>query len=153
MYIEPDNSIRIILFVAIFCAIVTTPIALAVDWVVRNILSAPTEASTEVSTEVLTTLVPGADASSQPDAAQRDGLTRTSSRTSKTLTQFLNYFADEEKLAEDKQLIAISRGELFLLSAKLKSYRDKLRPDELEEFNCKFILNIHRAYFFTTMIF
>eukprot|EP01032_Pedospumella_encystans_P027122 gene27122-30659_t len=98
----------------------------------------------------MTTLVPGTDTPTEPDAAQRDGLTRRNSRTSKTLTQFLSYFADEEKLAEDKQLIAISRGELFLLSAKLKSYRDKLRPDELEEFNCKCIIlkNRHFIYLF-----
>ena len=153
MFIEPDNSIRIILFVAIFCAIVTTPIALTVDWVVRNILSAPTEASTEVSTEVMTTLVPGTDRPTEPDAAQRDGLTRRSSRSSKTLTQFLSYFADEEKLAEDKQLIAISRGELFLLSAKLKSYRDKLRPDEMEEFNCKYIFLTCNFCFYCHLIY
>ena len=126
-YIEPDNSMRIILFVAIFCAIVTTPIALAVDWVVRNVLSAPTQETVAevVTTEVMTSLVPG------------ESSRRITRQKSATFSSFMRVFTNEEKVAEDKILIAASRAELTQLSAKLIAYRSKLRADELQEFNSK----------------
>jgi hypothetical protein len=40
---EPADNLTVILFVAIFAAIISAPIALAVDWLVMNILSAPTK--------------------------------------------------------------------------------------------------------------
>lgn len=62
-FIEPDNSLQIILFVAIFSAIVSTPIALTADWMIQSVLCAPTStfrhrkqraASTEKSTSKTT---------------------------------------------------------------------------------------------------
>ncbi len=40
---EPDSSMKVILFVAIFSALMSTPIALAVDWVILSVLAAPTQ--------------------------------------------------------------------------------------------------------------
>jgi hypothetical protein len=42
-FVEPNNSLKIVLFIAIFSAMVTTPIAVISDWIIQNILSAPTE--------------------------------------------------------------------------------------------------------------
>jgi hypothetical protein len=40
-YLQPDNSIEVILFVAIFSAIISTPLAILADWVIIHILAAP----------------------------------------------------------------------------------------------------------------
>jgi hypothetical protein len=40
-FVEPDGDVKVILFVAIFSALLCTPMALAVDWIIMNILSAP----------------------------------------------------------------------------------------------------------------
>ena len=41
-FVQPDNDLKVIIFVAVFSAIVSTPIALAADWLIKNVLSAPT---------------------------------------------------------------------------------------------------------------
>jgi hypothetical protein len=41
-FVQPDSDLKVIIFVAVFSAIVSTPIALAADWLIKNILSAPT---------------------------------------------------------------------------------------------------------------
>jgi hypothetical protein len=48
-FIQPSGNTKIILFVAIFSAIISTPIALAADWIVRYILSATTYKKSTVS--------------------------------------------------------------------------------------------------------
>jgi hypothetical protein len=40
-FIEPENSIEIILFVAVFSGLVSAPLAVLVDWIILHILSAP----------------------------------------------------------------------------------------------------------------
>jgi hypothetical protein len=41
-FIEPSEQIKVVLFVAIFCAIISTPIALLVDWILLHTIAAPT---------------------------------------------------------------------------------------------------------------
>jgi hypothetical protein len=41
-FIQPDNSLNVIVFVAIISAVVSTPIAFSLDWVIQHILAAPT---------------------------------------------------------------------------------------------------------------
>ena len=41
-FVEPDSDVKVILFVAIFSAIISTPVALLADWVIMYVLSAPT---------------------------------------------------------------------------------------------------------------
>jgi hypothetical protein len=45
---QPAHNLKIILFVAIFAALISTPIALTADWVIMNILSAKTKKRTPV---------------------------------------------------------------------------------------------------------
>jgi hypothetical protein len=151
-FIEPDNSMRIILFVAIFCAIVTTPIALTADWVMQNILSAQTLVETPAETalaavpadSLMEDTTPagkdGALTSIVPNGGDRNLLRRRSSGAAQ-LRSYLGIFNDERKIKEDKKIMANSRAELMMLSMKLKRYREGLRPDELEEFNSKSLVS------------
>jgi hypothetical protein len=165
MYIEPDNSIRIILFVAIFCAIVTTPIALTADWIIGNILSAPTktEVHEEAAREAAGATSLAASAGVLISSRQRlpadpaditndalaivpaDGapvdlrktLVKRKNSSSAALMSYIGMFNSAEKAMEDKLILAACRAELLMLSTKLKKYRDTLPPDQLEEFNRK----------------
>jgi hypothetical protein len=40
-FIQPENSLEIILFVAVFSGLVSAPLAVLVDWIILNVLSAP----------------------------------------------------------------------------------------------------------------
>ncbi len=156
VYIEPDGSIRIVLFVAIFCAIVTTPIAMSADWVILHILSAPTQeealatetAQVGPAADILGTSLPSLqDAGATKDnstsavvaapAAARPGMVQRTSSASNLMSYF-GMLKSEAKAKEDKLILAASKAELLMLSMKLKKYRDGLRADELEEFNSKF---------------
>jgi hypothetical protein len=44
-FIQPGSQVKVVLFVAIVCAIVTTPIALFVDWIILNVIAAPMKQS------------------------------------------------------------------------------------------------------------
>jgi hypothetical protein len=127
---------------------VTTPIALTADWVMQNILSAQTLVETPADTALAT--VPtdslmddsnlagknGSLTSVAPADGDRNLLRRRSSGAAQ-LASYLGIFNNENKVKEDKKVMANSRAELMMLSMKLKRYRESLRPDELEEFNSK----------------
>jgi hypothetical protein len=40
-FVQPDSDLSVIIFVAIFSAVMSTPIAFTVDWIIHHILSAP----------------------------------------------------------------------------------------------------------------
>jgi hypothetical protein len=40
-FIEPENSIEVMLFVAIFSGLMSAPLAICVDWMINNVLAAP----------------------------------------------------------------------------------------------------------------
>jgi hypothetical protein len=44
-FIQPENSIEVMLFVAIFSGLASAPLAIIVDWIINNILSAPSVAN------------------------------------------------------------------------------------------------------------
>jgi sugar lactone lactonase YvrE len=44
-FIQPENSIEVMLFVAIFSGLVSAPLAICVDWIIHNFLSAPNGSS------------------------------------------------------------------------------------------------------------
>jgi hypothetical protein len=43
LYIWPENSMTVVLFVAIFSALISAPLAILADWLIQNILAAPTK--------------------------------------------------------------------------------------------------------------
>jgi hypothetical protein len=64
-FVQPDDSLQVVVFVAIFSALVSTPIALFANWVIQAVLSAPTavgwrkvDRHTFVRGERITTLTP-----------------------------------------------------------------------------------------------
>jgi hypothetical protein len=65
LYVQPDSDLRLIIFVAIFSAVMSTPIAFALDWAIQHVLSAPSmdlgkkPSSTIAPVEVITSVVPG----------------------------------------------------------------------------------------------
>jgi sugar lactone lactonase YvrE len=42
-FVQPDNDLFVIVFIAIFSAVLSTPIAFLSDWILQNILAAPTK--------------------------------------------------------------------------------------------------------------
>jgi len=157
-FISPDQSLRIILFVAIFCAVVATPISLMADWIILHVLSAPTKGAEEEEEEVAETAekvaaaaglllqdsgvtqaktsaasggAEGAFQSIVPGQPSSDStLQRRSSRSA--LKSFLG-MTDGAK--ENKAFGVACRVELVSLSMKLRVYREHLRPEERDEFS------------------
>jgi hypothetical protein len=112
-FIQPSGSTKIILFVAIFSAIISTPIALVSDWVVRHILSASTISKGGVKVA---------------SSAQSDTPTRTASitrdrRVGLKLTALSTVFA--------------AQTELNALFAELSQYREGLTDTQRVEFDCE----------------
>jgi hypothetical protein len=44
-FIQPENSIEVMLFVAVFSGLVSAPLAICLDWIINNVLSAPSGSS------------------------------------------------------------------------------------------------------------
>jgi hypothetical protein len=44
LFVEPDNDFTLIVFVAIFSAVISTPIAFTIDWAIQHVLAAPDHA-------------------------------------------------------------------------------------------------------------
>jgi hypothetical protein len=45
--VQPDSNVRVILFVAIFSALLTTPLAVGIEWIIMFLLAPPTKSSTQ----------------------------------------------------------------------------------------------------------
>jgi hypothetical protein len=101
----------------------------------QNILSAQTLVETPADTALAT--VPADSLAEDVTAIVPTESKRRSSRSSE-LRNYLGIFNNENKVKEDKKILASSRSELVMLSMKLKRYRESLRPSELEEFNGKY---------------
>lgn len=50
-FVQPDNDTMIMAYIAIFSAIVSTPVAIAADWLVQNVLAAPLLNSSSLSSD------------------------------------------------------------------------------------------------------
>jgi hypothetical protein len=145
-FIEPDGQIQIILFVAFFCAIVTTPIALTVDWVINRVLSAPTLESSHTSDVQYTTPLTTSDllvtddanndtiSASLTDVLNIDqGSQRTQSRS-----LFSNLLRRHQSIEDkDNKLIQFSKLEFQTLARQIKVYRTSLSAEERKEFDGK----------------
>ncbi|KAJ1422853.1 REJ domain-containing protein, partial [Ochromonadaceae sp. CCMP2298] len=153
-FITSDQSLRIILFVAIFCAVVATPISLMADWAILHLLSAPTRgAEEETETEHLAAgllLTDSVDKTSEGAGAEGAGgaggafhsiaptpqpsVVRRG-RSVSSAWSFLCMETDARDVRENKAVGAACRAELASLSLKLQTYRENLRPEERDEFS------------------
>jgi hypothetical protein len=129
LYVEPDNSLNVIFFVAIFSAILSTPIAFSVDWMIHNVLSAPSRpfgkriktaaiVPSPETTEVITPVVP------------------SPVRRSRTKP----FLAARNQIADADNILALAtRKQYEALQQELKAYRERL--EDKQEFDGKILCN------------
>lgn len=146
VYVTPDNSIEVVVFVAIFSALATTPIALLVDWIINVILVAPTASdsdevngkmkerkyalssfrssfSTSFSLPRLVPVVPASEGEHKDDDVNRASMSRKATH-------------DEDKI----RISLKAREEFEEMRSALLRYRERtLETTDLEEFNRKTI--------------
>jgi len=108
-FIEPSNDFTVVLFVAIFSAIISTPIAVTQNWIIRKYLANPTKVNE------------GAQDSS------------TKERGRSLLTFFsTSLFPKKSKILDDNVT-----PEIRALSTQLKLYRETLTVIQRSEFDCE----------------
>eukprot|EP01034_Spumella_vulgaris_P023652 gene23652-biopygen20523 len=117
VFIQPSGSLKVILFVAIFSAIISTPIALASDWVLRHILSANTNRKASKVGSMRSTFrqFTGVQSAEGEVGQQND-------RRSRMRPQLVS-------------TIFVAQAELRKLSTELRGYRDDLTETQKEEFD------------------
>jgi hypothetical protein len=125
-FIQPTGSIKIILFVAIFSAIISTPIALTADWIVRNILSANTIKKSKISAG------PGS-----PSAVAELSVTPSTSPTAGKSPKAV----DRRSKVRESSLSSVfaAQSELKSLLSELRRYREGLSTTHKAEFDGKFL--------------
>jgi hypothetical protein len=106
-FVQPSGSAKIILFVAIFSAIISTPIALSSDWIVQHVLSATT--ATKKSTVSV-----GSDGSMKLDNARVTRRTNVNTAVSSVFK---------------------AQAELRVMSSELFKYREDLSETQRIEFD------------------
>jgi hypothetical protein len=140
--VQPDSNVKVILFVAIFSALLATPLALLVDYVIMYVLSAPTRHSkarphSQSLSQELTAIVPsGAGVelqSSELHSAQRK-------RSSLSRSIFGSMFGSALGTADDgtdlDTLVSVSaQADLRSLVKGLAAYRDTLAAEQKTEFD------------------
>jgi hypothetical protein len=134
-YIQPDNSVEVILFVAIFSALITTPFALLADRVIVHVLAAPT-LSAKSSVKQLKVM----------DVKALEGASSVVPRPDVKLK--MKESKQKEELEKRSLTLAVKKFES--LTAELKKYKEFLTDaKERKEFegekNC-FKINSKRVY-------
>jgi hypothetical protein len=147
--VQPDSNVKVILFVAIFSALLCTPLALLVDWIIMYVLSAPTKkASTAPITAVVaaeggnvrsrhrsqatefadaTAVIPAAP--TQPSDRKRSSLSRS------IFGSVFGVTAEGSELAQSVSLSA--QSDLRKLVQALTAYRAQLNEQQRNEFDGK----------------
>ena len=120
-YNYPENSITVVLFVAIFSALTSAPLALLADWMIQNILAAPTKNEKQKdAVKVLSSAVDGLE----------DGHPATASSS--------HYLSFEKDVLHQERIEAQVLKEFLELKRSLLDYRSQLQfAHEIQEFNGK----------------
>jgi hypothetical protein len=164
--VQPDSDIKVILFVAIFSALISTPFALLVDWIIMHVLSAPTRpqatptdalvaspaAAVPLSTSVtarrgrsshiagqdLTAIVPQTSADVLPASARKRSSARGNARgIFGSVLGLLTGSGAESTSAQERAVALSAHADLRKLVAELSAYRGTLTTDEKTEFDGK----------------
>jgi len=124
-FIQPDAQIKVVLFVAIFCAIVSTPITLLVDWILFNIIASPTHISLN------------SEASELFDESQSDVISSPmeESKSKRTLLDVVGFNQYNANYSRSGNLIDLKS--FHSLCGELKKYHHNLLESERAEFNRK----------------
>jgi hypothetical protein len=130
-FVQPSGSLKVILFVAIFSAIISTPIALASDWILRHILSATTSKSSKISSVRATMRhITGVQVEGVP---QSDRRSRMRPQTMST--------------------VFVAQAELRTLSSVLQIYREDLTHTQRIEFDGEKLLILFSQSLFYLLYF
>jgi hypothetical protein len=150
--VQPDSNVKVILFVAIFSALLCTPLALLVDWIIMYVLSAPTKrvstappVTAIVTADVgnvrsrhrsqatefadATAVVPTAAAATQPSDRKRSSLSRS------IFGSVFGVTPEGSQLAQSVSLSA--QSDLRKLVQALTAYRAQLNEQQRGEFDGK----------------
>jgi hypothetical protein len=129
-FIQPDNSMEVVLFVAIFSALISTPIALLADWFIINVLAAPTinSSSSSLALNRKTKSLKILDSSQLENAVSIVPRNEQKKRIKES----------KSKENEEKDRSKTSLQKFVYLTKELKEYRDTLiDPSEKAEFDCE----------------
>jgi hypothetical protein len=145
--VQPDSDIKVILFVAIFSALVCTPLALLVDWIIMYVLSAPTRqvkprgdvisAAQSQAGEFpgMTAIVPGQPSSSASVAPE--GVSQRK-RSSLSRSIFGSVFGSLDAASERERAVSTNaQSDLRELIRELTAYRATLSVEHKAEFDGK----------------
>jgi hypothetical protein len=168
-YIQPNNRIEVVLFVAIFSAMVSTPVALLADWMINNILAAPlieegngaSDKKAEGNSNLLTvspaSIVPAKDTQGESSflpvvprsSQQQQSQQRLSGRMSFAFIRKLSFLRRNTTM---KSALAKYEGivfkEFISLKKELIAYRNSITDStHQEELDCKF----YRCFWFLTL--
>jgi hypothetical protein len=122
-YIQPDNSIEVILFVAIFSALISTSFALLIDRIIVHILAAPNLSSSKPS-----------DYLQQSKIMDSKALQESTSIIPRASTLF-RMKEKATKQEEAKTLLLTARSNLDRLVSELCHYRTLLDDGQRQEFD------------------
>jgi hypothetical protein len=158
-FIQPNDSIEVILFVAVFSAIVSTPLAILVDWIIIHILAAPDLTEAEVTAEknkkkniskisdvnsfaaILPSSSAGAALSKEQSSLSLEKRSMPSLLNRFTLTRSFTMLIQKGKnrTIEEELEYAEVKQQFNLLTKELKEYRFEIvDPKEQKEFDGRF---------------
>jgi hypothetical protein len=140
-FIQPDNSFTVVIFVAVFSALVSTPIALLADWIIQNVLSVPTTEVTKSSnTQSTAAITPLASADNAGALAMAPATLLTDDYLKKR--KGLSIFPGERLIS----YAGLAKRDLAHLHRDLKGYRDSLIEEkDRKEFDSKFFFVLNHA--------
>jgi hypothetical protein len=131
-YIEPDNDLKVMIYVAIFSAIATTPLAVLLDWLIMNVLVAPTRHNREPAKQTQIDIIPGVQTETVVAVSRQK-------RRNSRLNTFLN---SQRSIYE-----LIAKREFNQLTDDLRLYRQQMNLGEKREFDGKSQLNAFNQTF------
>jgi hypothetical protein len=147
LLVQPDSNVMVIVFVAVFSALVSTPLALLVDWVVLYVLASPlktpaparartvsADSAAPMVRETLTGIFFGGERSSKVAPAgivrKRGGNFRLSS---------LFGFENTSAVAAQNTAKLLAQTDLRVMLNKIVAYRAGLTPANRDEFDGEII--------------
>ena len=92
--VQPDSNMKVILFVAIFSALLSTPFAILVDYIIMNILAAPTKTTSSSGSNTAVVVPALAGGSSSITMRKRGGTSTTTGTRAPQLTSILPITTD-----------------------------------------------------------
>jgi hypothetical protein len=143
VFVEPDSAMMVILFVAIFSALISTPLAMLVDWIVHQVLASPLKATAAaavrsvpsgddalVPTNAMTSVVAGAPVAPR---GTRLGLVRKRGGNFR-LSSLFGFENSSAQVAENNAKLQ-AQSDLRALVSRIIAYRKDLKDEERAEFD------------------